>query len=442
MGLSNIIFIAIFIGMVAWFTVNIRKIRRNILLGKDEEINDRKGERWNKTLMIAIGQSKMVKKPISGILHVLVYLGFIIINIEVLEIIIDGIFGTHRIFAAPLGAFYDFLIGSFEVLALLVLVSVILFLIRRNVLNIKRFGFREMVGWPKTDANIILIVEVLLMMAFLSMNATDSILQSRGAEHYVEAGAYPISAWLVPLFDTYSTESLIAIERGMWWFHIVGILLFLNYLPYSKHFHIILAFPNVFYSRLDRKGQFSNMESVTKEVKMMFDPDADPYAAPPPAEEGAEPERFGAKDVTDLSWKSLMDAYSCTECGRCTQQCPAAQTGKLLSPRKIMMDTRDRLEEVGKAVDQGKKPGEDGKSLLGDYILEEELWACTTCNACVEACPVEINPLSIIMEMRRSLVMEESKIPQELTGMLTNVENNGAPWQFAQSARADWTKEN
>jgi heterodisulfide reductase subunit C len=441
MGISNIIFLVVFLACIVWFTNNVRKIRRNILLGRDEDISDRKSERWKKTLMIAIGQSKMVKKPISGILHVLVYLGFVIINIEVLEIILDGIFGTHRLFAEPLGGLYDFLIAAFEVLALLVLVSVIIFLIRRNIMTIKRFKFREMVGWPKTDANIILIVEVLLMLAFLSMNATDSILQSRGEPHYAEAGAFPVSTWLVPLFEGMSSSSLIAVERGMWWFHIVGILLFLNYLPYSKHFHIILAFPNVFYSKLKPKAEFNNMESVSKEVKMMFDPEADPYAAPPPAEAGATPERFGAKDVTDLSWKSLMDAYSCTECGRCTQQCPASQTGKLLSPRKIMMDTRDRLEEVGKTIDKGGKPGEDGKSLLGDYIKEEELWACTTCNACVEACPVEINPVSIIMEMRRSLVMEESKIPQELTGMLTNVENNGAPWQFAQSDRANWVNE-
>lgn len=392
--------------------------------------------------MIAIGQSKMVKKPISGILHILVYLGFVIINIEVLEIIIDGIFGTHRVLALPLGGLYDILIASFEVLALLVLVACVVFLIRRNVMHIKRFGFREMIGWPKTDANIILIVEVCLMFAFLKMNAADYILQTRGVEHYVEAGMYPVSTMLfLPLYENFSTEMLIIIERGGWWFHIVGILLFLNYLPYSKHFHIILAFPNVYYSKLQPKGEFNNMEAVKKEVEMMFDPNADPYATPPEPEEGAVPERFGAKDVTDLTWKSLMDAYSCTECGRCTQQCPAAQTGKLLSPRKIMMDTRDRLEEVGKAVDKGQKPGEDGKSLLGDYILEEELWACTTCNACVEACPVEINPVNIIMEMRRSLVMEESKIPQELTGMLTNVENNGAPWQFAQTARADWTNE-
>lgn len=439
MGLANIIFIVALLGAILWFSKNIKTINRNIKLGRDVDRSDRKAERWKKMARIALGQSKMVTKPISGIMHVLVYVGFVIINIEVLEIIIDGIFGTHRIFAEPLGGLYDVLIGAFEILAFLVLFACVVFLIRRNVLNIKRFGFREMVGWPKTDANIILIVEVLLMIAFLSMNGADAVLQGRGVDHYVEAGAYPVSGLLSGWFSTFSTESLIAIERGMWWFHIIGILLFLNYLPYSKHFHIILSFPNVFYSKLEPKGQFTNMEAVTKEVKMMFDPEADPYAAP--AEPEGPVERFGAKDVTDLNWKQLMDAYSCTECGRCTQQCPAAQTGKLLSPRKIMMDTRDRLEEVGKNIDKNGKDHQDGKSLLGDYIKEEELWACTTCNACVEACPVSIDPLSIIMDMRRSLIMEESKAPQELTAMLTNVENNGAPWQFAQTDRANWVNE-
>jgi heterodisulfide reductase subunit C len=439
MGLENIIFIVAVIAAIGWFTKNIRTIIRNIHLGKDVDINDRKSERWKTMIRVALGQSKMVKKPIAGLMHILVYVGFVIINIEVLEIIIDGIFGTHRVFAGVLGGVYDLLIASFEVLALLVLVSCVLFLVRRNILSIKRFGFREMIGWPKTDANIILIAEVLLMGAFLTMNAADAILQERGAAHYIEAGMYPVSAALSPFFASWSTEGLIALERGTWWFHIIGILLFLNYLPYSKHFHIILSFPNVFYSKLEPKGQFNNMESVKKEVEMMLDPAADPYAAPP--ENAAPAERFGARDVTDLSWKQLMDAYSCTECGRCTEQCPAAQTGKLLSPRKIMMDTRDRLEELGKNIDKHGKDHQDGKALLGDYIQEEELWACTTCNACVEACPVTINPLSIIMDMRRSLVMEESKVPGELTGMLTNIENNGAPWQFAANDRANWVNE-
>lgn len=439
MGISNIIFALLFIGAVLWFAKNIKTISSNINLGRDLDRTDRKSERWKQMLMVAIGQSKMVKKPVSGVLHILVYLGFVIINIEVLEIIIDGIFGTHRVFAAPLGGLYDFLIGSFEILAFLVLVACVVFLIRRNVLNIKRFGFREMTGWPKTDANIILIVEVLLMGAFLTMNASDLILQERGADHYVKAGSFPISTFIVPLIEGWSTNALIVVERATWWFHIIGILLFLNYLPYSKHFHIILAFPNVFFSKLQPKGEFNNMESVKKEVEMMFDPSADPYAAP--AEPEGPVERFGAKDVTDLSWKQLMDAYSCTECGRCTDQCPAAQTGKLLSPRKIMMDTRDRLEEVGQNKKKHGAEYQDDKSLLGDYIKEEELWACTTCNACTEACPVMIDPLSIIMEMRRSLIMEDSKAPAELTNMMTNIENNGAPWQFSQADRANWINE-
>lgn len=439
MGLENILFILLLAAAIFWFSKNLRTIIRNINLGKDLDISDNKGERWKKMIMVALGQSKMVKKPVSGILHILVYAGFIIINLEILEIIIDGVFGTHRIFAPSLGVLYDLLIGSFEVLALLVLLSCLVFLVRRNVLKIKRFGLKEMIGWPKTDANIILIVEVLLMLAFLIMNGADYALQAKGAEHYAQAGMYPVSSFFADGFSGMSVESLIGIERGMWWFHIIGILSFLNYLPYSKHFHILLAFPNVYYSKLNPKGEFENMEAVKKEVELMFDPSADPYAAAP--ESDTPPERFGAKDVSDLSWKQLMDAYSCTECGRCTEQCPAAQTGKLLSPRKIMMDTRDRLEEVGKNIDKHGKDHQDGKSLLGDYIKEEELWACTTCNACVEACPVTIDPLSIIMDMRRSLVMEESKIPSELAGMVTNIENNGAPWQFAQTDRANWIDE-
>ena len=439
MGLENILFIVAFAAAVFLFSKNLKAIIRNINLGKDIDISDHKPERWKKMILVAIGQSKMVVKPISGLMHIIVYAGFIVINIEVLEIIIDGIFGTHRIFAEPLGGFYDFLIGTFEVLAFLVLIAITVFFARRNFMTIKRFGMKEMLGWPKTDANIILIVEVLLMGAFLSMNAADQILQARGAEHYVIAGSYPISQYLVPMFDSLSNGTLIILERATWWFHILGILAFLNYLPYSKHFHIMLAFPSVFYSNLKPRAEFDNMASVKKEVEMMFDPDADPYAAP--AEPEGPVERFGAKDVTDLNWKQLMDSYSCTECGRCTEQCPANQTGKLLSPRKVMMDTRDRLEEVGKGIDKNGKDFSDGKSLLGDYISEEELWACTTCNACVDACPIELNPLSIIMDMRRSLVMEESKIPSELAGMITNIENNGAPWQFSQTDRANWINE-
>jgi heterodisulfide reductase subunit C len=440
MGIGNIVFLVVLIAAGGAFAFQVSKIRRNILLGRDIDRTDRKSERWAMMTRVALGQSKMVTRPLAGFMHILIYVGFVIINIEVLEIVIDGVFGTHRIFAF-LGGFYDFLIGSFEILAFLVLFACVVFLIRRNAGTIKRFKARELTSWPKNDANIILVVEILLMFAFLSMNATDYLLQERGADHYIVAGAYPVSSLLAPLFDGMSTEGLIMYERGAWWFHIIGILLFLNYLPISKHFHIILAFPNVFYAKLTPEGKFSNMDRVTDEVKLMMDPTADPYATPPPADPDAVPEKFGAKDVQDLHWKNLMDAYSCTECGRCTSSCPANMTGKLLSPRKIMMDTRDRLEEVGKNIDKHGKDYDDGKSLLGDYILEEELWACTTCNACVDACPVNINPLEIIVDLRRYLVMEESKSPTELNGMFTNVENNGAPWAFPQADRLKWAEE-
>lgn len=439
MGISNIIFIIILLGAALLFGFQIKKIRRNIFLGRKKELNDRKGERFALMARVAMGQSKMVTRPLAGIMHVLVYLGFVIINIEVLEIIIDGVLGTHRIFAG-LGPVYDFLIGSFEILALLVVIACAVFLVRRNIGNVWRLKMPELNGWPKNDANIILVVEILLMGAFLTMNGSDAVLQSRNIDHYVTAGSYPVSGFLVPFLSGLSTDTLIFIERFTWWFHIIGILLFLNYLPISKHFHIILAFPNVYYSNLEPKGQFSNMDKVTEEVKLMMDPSADPYAAPAP-DENAVLEKFGAKDIRDLSWKNLLDAYSCTECGRCTSSCPANLTGKMLSPRKIMMDTRDRVEEVGKNIDKHGPDFDDGKSLLGDYISEEELWACTTCNACVEECPINISPLEIIIDLRRYLVMEESKSPTELNGMYTNIENNGAPWAFSQADRLKWVEE-
>jgi len=338
-----------------------------------------------------------------------------------------------------MGGFYTLLISAFEILAVGVLLACVIFLIRRNILRIKRFFSPEMTTWPKTDANLILITEILLMCAFLWMNAADYQLQSIGIEHYTKVGSFPISGLLSHFLEGRSTDHLEIMERSLWWFHIVGIFTFLNYLPYSKHFHILLAFPNVFYSKLTPKGQFTNMESVKKEVALMFDPSADPYAAAP--EQVGEPERFGAKDVRDLTWKQLMDAYTCTECGRCTDVCPANKTGKKLSPRKILMDTRDRLEEVGKGIDKNGKDFTDNKSLLRDYITEEEVLACTTCNACTEACPVNNDPLSIIIDLRRYLIMEESKAPSEWTGMLTNIENNGAPWQFAQADRLKWKDE-
>ena len=345
-----------------------------------------------------------------------------------------------RIFAG-IGVLYTALINCFEVLGLMVLLACAVFLIRRNVVRIARFHYREMKGWPKSDANLILIWEILLMSAFLTMNAADQLLQEAGHAGYTDTSDFIVSGFIAEWLRGTSEGALVAIERGTWWFHIVGILMFLNYLPFSKHFHIMLAFPNVFYSNLKPKGELGNMEAVTNEVKLMFDPAADPYAAPAPAEGDAPPARFGVKDIRDLTWKNILDSYTCTECGRCSSNCPANQTGKLLSPRKIMMDVRDRTEELGKAIDKNGPDHEDGKTLLGDYITEEELWACTSCNACVEACPVNIDPLNIILEMRRYLVMEESKAPAELTTMFNNIENNGAPWAFAQADRLNWKDE-
>ena len=438
--LPNILFLLLLTAAIVFFVRNVNKLSRNIKLGKDVDRSDNKPQRINNLIRIALGQSKMVKRPVSGILHIIVYLGFIIINIEVLEILIDGIFGTHRVLSF-MGGFYDFIIAAFEVLALLVLISVIVFWIRRNITRIKRFWNSEMKGWPKNDANIILYFEMVLMALFLTMNAADYQLQQMGVAHYAEVGSFPVSQYIAPLFENMSASALIAVERSAWWLHIIGIFIFLNYLYYSKHLHILLAFPNTYYAKLDLKGKFPNNPTVTDEVKLMMDPDADPFAAP--AEDDASaPEKFGASDVTDLNWVQLLSAYTCTECGRCTSECPANQTGKKLSPRKIMMDTRDRLEEVGKNIDSnGGTFKDDGKQLLDDYITREELWACTTCNACVEACPVSIDPLSIIMEMRQYLVMEQSAAPNELNVAMSNIENNGAPWPYNQMDRLNWKDE-
>ena len=436
--IPNVIFAILLVVAVGIFTKNIRQIIANIQLGKSTDRTDQKSARWRNMARIALGQSKMVRRPVAGILHVVVYLGFILINIELLEIIVDGLLGTHRVFAPYLGSFYNFLIGSFEVLAFLVLVSVIVFWLRRNVLRIQRFWKAEMKGWPKLDADLILYFEIILMGLFLSMNATDALLQQLGAVHYQQAGYFPVSQYLMPLFDNLSESTLIVLERTFWWSHIIGIFIFLNYLYYSKHLHILLAFPNTFYANLMPKGAFRNNATVTQEVKLMLDPNADPYAAPTTE---AEPDKFGASDVMDLNWVQLMNAYTCTECGRCTSVCPANQTGKKLSPRKIMMDTRDRLTEVGNQ--QREKTGlSDGKQLLDDYISREELWACTSCNACTEACPVDIDPLSIIMDMRQYLVMEQSAAPSDLNAMMSNIENNGAPWPFNNQDRLLWAQEN
>jgi ferredoxin len=432
--ISSIIFIILLASGAFLFYKNVAKIRRNVLLGKEINRSDNSSERWKLMSLVAIGQSKMVVRPVAGIMHILVYAGFVIINIEVIEIIIDGIFGTHRIlsFAGPL---YDFLIGSFEFLGLGVIIGCVVFFIRRNIIQLKRFMSKELNGWPRSDANYILITEILLMSAFLMMNSADFLLQGRGFDHYIAAGSFPVSSIISPLFASMSSESLVMLERVCWWFHIIGIMAFLNYLPYSKHFHILLAFPAVYFSNLKPKGAFNNLTSVTNEVKLMLDPNA---AIPPPPE---TPLKFGAKDVLDLNWKQLMDAYTCTECGRCTSSCPANQTGKLLSPRKILMDTRDRLTEVGKNIDINGSFVDDGKSLLGNYISEEELWACNTCNACTEACPINLDPLSVIMDLRQYLVMEQSNAPAALNGMFTNIENNGAPWQFSPADRLNWASE-
>ena len=439
--LPNVLFVVLLAVAVGLFAKNVKKINRNIQLGRAIDRNDRSNERWANMARIALGQSKMVKRPIAGILHIVVYIGFILINIELLEIVVDGILGTHRIFAPYLGGFYNVLIGSFEILAALVLVAVIIFWCRRNVIRIQRFWKDEMKGWPKLDADLILYFEVVLMGLFLTMNGADLAIQTQfpDAPHYMQAGAFPVSQYLLPLFEGSDLTSLILVERSAWWMHIIGIFIFLNYLYYSKHLHILLAFPNTYFANLNPKGQFGNNPNVTAEVQLMMDPNADPFAA---GDDTAEVEKFGASDVMDLNRIQLLNAYTCTECGRCTSECPANQTGKKLSPRKIMMDTRDRLTEVGDNIEKNKGTFvDDGKQLLGDYISHEELWACTSCNACVEACPVNIDPLSIIMDMRQYLVMEESAGPSDLNNMMSNIENNGAPWPFNQQDRANWAQE-
>ncbi len=426
--IPNIIFGFILIVGIGFFVKNINKLKRNIKLGTEVSLSGPKKQRWINLVNIALGQSKMVRRPISGILHIIVYIGFVIINIELLEIVIDGLFGTHRIFSS-LGPIYGFLIGAFEILAVLVLVSVIIFWLRRNVVKIKRFLNNEMKGWPKTDANLIIYFEIVLMVLFLIMNAADVEFQSMNSGNL-------ISGFIAPFFQGFPLN---IIERTAWWLHIIGILIFLNYLYYSKHLHILLAFPNTYFGSLSPKGYLENLDSVTNEVKIMMDPTVDPYTN---SDDNISIEKFGVSDIFDLNRIQLLNAYTCTECGRCTSECPASQTGKKLSPRKIMMDTRDRIEEVGSNIDLNKGVFKnDGKQLIGDYITDEEIWACTSCNACVEACPVSINPLSIILDMRRYLVMEKSAAPTELNNMMTNIENNGAPWPYNQMDRLNWNNE-
>ncbi len=436
MMVKQIIFVLILFSAIYFFYYNVKIIARNIKLGKDISINDNRGKRWMLMFKVAIGQSKMVVRPVSAIMHILVYVGFIIINIEMLEILIDGIFGTHRLFSF-VGSFYNILISVFEFFALGVMFGCIIFLVRRNIIRLKRFWNKEMTLWPRTDANIILITEILLMSAILLMNASDTVLQSLPGNHYADVGGFTVSSFIAPLLTNISGNNLIFIERFCWWFHIVGVMAFLNYIPYSKHFHVFLAFPNVYYSKLKPKGEIANMPSITREVKLMLSEDNNV----PVEEEASEEVSFGAKDVKDLTWKNLMDAYTCTECGRCTSGCPASITGKKLSPRKIIMDTRDRLEIVGRNINKKGKDFDDGKSLF-DFISHEELWACTTCNACTLECPVNIDHVSIIIELRRFLVMEMASAPGELNSIFTNIENNGAPWQFSPEDRLLWTEKN
>lgn len=440
--ISSIIFTLLLIGASAYFFINVKKIRRNILLGRDVTFSGTKSDRIKTMVLVAFGQQKMFSRPIPAILHLFLYSAFIITQIELIEIVVDGVAGSHRAFRPALGGFYTFMVSFIEILSVLSFIGTIAFLSRRNLLKVPRLVKSELNGWPKLDANLILFGELTLICFIFMMNGADEVLYSRGISHATSLGdgslGLTVSKHIGPLlFGGLSDSSLHAIERIGWWGHLLMVLGFLNYLPFSKHLHIVLGFPNTFFSNLKPKGEFTTLEAVTDVVAPNFDP---AYVA---KTDPNNPVRFGVKDVQDLSWKNLMDAYSCTECGRCTSACPQNITGKLLSPRKIMMDTRDRLEEVGKNIDANKGTFvDDGKSLLGDYIKHEEIWACNTCNACVQECPVNIDPLAIIVELRRYLVMEESNSPSELNTMFTNIENNGAPWQFSQADRANWVNEN
>ena len=441
--ISQLLFIVLLVVGFGFFSFNISKIRKNISLGKPLDRSDNIAQRIKTTLLVALGQKKMFQRIVPALLHLFIYVAFLFTSTELIEIIADGISGSHRFFLNKLGWIYVLLISTIEVLSLLAFISTLYFLARRNLLQVPRFKMSEMNGWPKLDGNIILYLEIVLLVCVFTMNGADEALFLQGKSHVAGSGSFGflISSFTAPyFFNHFDVETLMVLERLGWWGHIFVVFGFLNYLPYSKHFHIVMAFPNTYFSNLNNKGAFNNLSSVKEEVLKMFDPSFDPYVTPKEGE-ASVPDRFGAKDVEDLTWKSLMDAYTCTECGRCTSACPASQTGKLLSPRKIIMDTRDRLEEVGANKRNNGPDFKDNKSLLGDYISEEEIWACTSCNACVQECPVSIDPLSIIIDLRRYLVMEESKVPSELAGMLTNIENNGAPWQFAQADRKNWVDE-
>lgn len=432
---QQILFILLVAAAIWVLARKITFIRKNINFGQDEALKDNPSLRWRNMLLMSLGQKRMFDKPMVALLHGIVYAGFVIINIELIEIVLDGIFGTHRLFSPYLGSFYGFVINFFEVLGFLVLLSCVVFLIRRNITKVKRLNMGELNGWPRSDANFILGFEIVLMTLFLTMNAADKALQLQGAEHYSQTGSFFVSGFITPLFQNLSSQTLIGIERTAWWLHIAGIFVFMNYLPYSKHLHIILAFPNTYFARLSSQGKMKNMPEIQNEVLYSMQPETAPTDA------AEQPKKFGAKDVADLSWKNLLDAYTCTECGRCTAACPASQTGKLLSPRKIMMDTRDRMESMGRNRDKNGTYTDDGKTLLHDYITAEELRACTSCQSCVQVCPVLINPLDIINQLKRYMIMEESNAPQEWNGMFSNVENNFAPWKLSPDDRDKWAVE-